>query len=446
VQGKITVGFRGHGKIGTGSAGTVPGSSDVAGIGRKGAGTRDTDGTLVVPSAGLEGKGALPRLTGQGDIAKLLIRSFLRGRELKMNAPGKLDVPSSFGKAISPAILRNPGRLSTEVIEGLGGSAETQGSIARALDWFTKNQEPDGRWDIKKHGGQAGHDVAATSLALLCYYGWGAKHNEPGPYRNTVKKALDWMLKNMKGEGDFCTGHGKNGMYDQGMAAIALCEAYNVTEDERLREPAQQAVNFVVAAQSKSTGGWRYQPRTGSDTSVFGWQYLAIKSAQLAGLEVPEETFEGAHRWLDKVAGGKLGGLYGYTGPGGTRGAMIATGMFCRQLAGVKRSDPRMREGAVWMHMHPISAKAVDWYYLYYAALALYRHQGEYWEEFNEHMKETLTTLQKKTGDDAGSWDPRGSGHAQQMGRVVCTAMGTLSLEVYYRLLPLYGFALWSEE
>jgi hypothetical protein len=234
-------------------------------------------------------------------------------------------------------------------------------------------------------------------------------------------------------------------MYDQGMATIALCEAYGLTKDKRLLEPATQAMQFIVKAQHPQVGGWRYQPRSGADTSVFGWQYMALRSAELAGLPVPKETFEMADKWLDKVAGGKQGGLYGYAGPGGNQGAMIATGMFSRQLAGLPPDDPRMREGAGFMKTHPINVRSVDWYYLYYGTLALYQHQGKIWEDWNTRMKETLTTLQHKTGDQAGSWDPSG-GHGSRMGRAVVTALGTLSLEVYYRILPVYGFRPKTEE
>ena len=44
-----------------------------------------------------------------------------------------------------------------------------------------------------------------------------------------------------------------------------------------------------------------------------------------------------------------------------------------------------------------------------------------------------------KTGKDNGSWNPSSS-MTGDGGRVVSTALATLSLEVYYRLLPMYGF------
>jgi len=329
MQGGVTIGFKKGGRVGTGGPGTIVEAGDLAGgVGSgssRGAKTRDTGGTIVVASAGLEGRGMLPRLRGIGDTAKLMIKSPGRGMKLRVNAPGKLDIPKGWGKGISPHILKYPGKLSTDVVESLGGSAATQGSIGRALDWFTKNQEPDGRWDIKKHGGDAGHDVAATSLALLCYYGWGAKHTEDGPHRDTVTKALKWLVGRMKGAGDFCSGRGGNvGMYDQGMATIALCEAYGLTKDEALRGPAEKALGFILGAQDGKTGGWRYQPRMGSDTSVFGWQYMALHSAKIAGLNVPDSAFAKARKWLDAVGGGKRGGIYGYQKPESKRPAMIA--------------------------------------------------------------------------------------------------------------------------
>lgn len=406
---------------------------------------KDTGGDIIVASGGMEAPGSLPKLTGTGDLIGMMIKSPGTGSELKINAPGKLDVPSSIGATISPDILKNPGKLSLETVEGLGGNAATQGAIARALDWFTKHQEPDGRWDVLKHGGAKDHDIAGTSLALLCYYGWGAKHNEAGPYQATVKRAIDWLVAQQEDTGRL-TGKASNGMYDHGMATIAICEAFGVTKDPALKEPASKAVQFLEKAQDAKAGGWRYSPNSGSDTSVFGWQYMGLKSAELAGIDVSPLVLANADKWLDKVGGGKHGGLYGYTSPGGSQKAMIPTGMFCRQLAKVPPADPRMKEGADFMRMRPITNRNIDYYYLYYGTLALYQHQGKVWEDWNTRMKEVLPEIQEKTGADAGSWAPGGANHGNQMGRVVTTGIATLSLEVYYRILPIYGFRDADEE
>ena len=98
-----------------------------------------------------------------------------------------------------------------------------------------------------------------------------------------------------------------------------------------------------------------------------------------------------------------------------------------------------MPESAQVLKMRKINVKSPDYYYLYYGTLALYQHQGPIWADWNERLKETLPLLQKKNGAEAGSWDV-GSAHAVPGGRVVSTTLATLSLEVYYRLLPMYGF------
>ena len=63
---------------------------------------------------------------------------------------------------------------------------------------------------------------------------------------------------------------------------------------------------------------------------------------------------------------------------------------------------------------------------------------GEDWEIWNEAMKQTLLPMQRSSGSEAGSWDPNGmwGGYG---GRVYSTATAALSLEVYYRYLPVYA-------
>ena len=120
---------------------------------------------------------------------------------------------------------------------------------------------------------------------------------------------------------------------------------------------------------------------------------------------------------------------------------MIATGMFCRQLDLVPPTDQRMMESAQALKLAKLSATRVDYYYLYYGTLALYQHQGPIWTEWNDRLKEIIPTLQDKHGANAGSWPAETAlSHFKSTGRAVTTGISTLSLEVYYRLLPMYGF------
>ena len=60
---------------------------------------------------------------------------------------------------------------------------------------------------------------------------------------------------------------------------------------------------------------------------------------------------------------------------------------------------------------------------------------GQYWKEWNESLKKFLLDSQRKGGCADGSWDAKGA-FSNNGGRVFYTAVGCLSLEVYYRYLP----------
>ena len=84
----------------------------------------------------------------------------------------------------------------------------------------------------------------------------------------------------------------------------------------------------------------------------------------------------------------------------------------------------------------------VDFYYIYYGSLAMFQMGGDYWKGWNELVRDPLLSKQvREPGDNLGSWEPVGGsprGYADGAGRVYSTAMAALSLEVYYRYLPMY--------
>ncbi len=352
--------------------------------------------------------------------------------------PGALESP---GKGLDigglgDMIKKHRGKPSLDVIKQMGGSDGTEKAIGFAIEWLSKNQENDGRWDARKHGANHDYDVGATGLALLCYYGWGARHDRAGKYQNNVIKGINWLLKAQKSNGALAV---RGQMYSHAIATIALCEAYGITRDPKIRPVAQKAIAYTISAQHPTRGGWRYIPGQDSDTSVTGWQFMALHSARMAGLKIPEHSFELARRWFESISGGKDGGLYGYQAPSKISRAMVPTGMFCRQLDLVPPVDPRMVESARFMKKYPMKTEAPDLYYVYYATLALYQHQGPVWDAWNARLKTTLPLIQRKDGAETGSWD-LSSSMAKDGGRVISTTLATLSLEVYYRFLPMYGF------
>lgn len=363
--------------------------------------------------------------------------------------PMPRPVPAPFTFEEMPVIeepyrLRRP-EVRIKVIEDMGGTPETEQAVKDALAWLAAHQSDDGRWDIDGFDEQCGkcggagkignQDVAATALAALAFLGAGHTHMHEGTYRENVKRAVDWLVSQAKDDGDL---RGRGNMYDQGMATIALAEAYGMTKDASLRLVVERAVAFIAAAQNPKTGGWRYYPRLDSDTSVFGWQVMALKSAAMSGLSVPDDVLKSAAKWLDHVSSGRSGGLYAYQAGESPSFAMVAEGMFSRQLLGRKPSHPSMKETAEYLRQRLPGGSETNFYYYYYGTLAMFQHQGPPWEDWNRAMRKVLLPTQAESDARRGSWAPEGQ-WSSEGGRVVQTALATLCLEVYYRYLPLYS-------
>ncbi len=303
-------------------------------------------------------------------------------------------------------------------------------------------------------------DSAATGLALLAFLGAGYTHQE-GPYRTQVEAGLQWLLANQKPDGDlwgYTQGSANTWLYSHAIAAIALCEAYGMTRDAGLRQPAERAIGFIVASQHPSRGGWRYQPREDSDTSVSGWMLMALKSAQMAGLQVPQSSLDLVSRWLDLAkAPGSDGARYVYnpfsqeTGPDfwfhrEPTASMTAEALLMRMYLGWNREHPLLQRGADFLQANSPEPGTPerptrDAYYWYYATQVMFQMAGSHWKSWNSKLRAYLESSQVQEGPLAGSWDPVRpvpDRFAHEGGRLYVTAMHLLMLEVYYRHLPLF--------
>jgi hypothetical protein len=323
-------------------------------------------------------------------------------------------------------------------IKLLGGSDESEQAVNLGLDWLAKSQEENGSWDLQKHQGQTRSFTAGTGLGVLPFLAAGYTHNQDGKYKETVTHAVKRLLEHQKETGELTSDGDAQRMYSHGIAAIALCEAFAMSQDQELKEPAQRALNFIVSAQHKPSGGWRYNPNESADTSVVGWQMMALKSGEMAGLTVPTESYQLVGKWLKSVETTTApGGQFGYVNRGVTP-AMTAEGLLCLQFMGESRNSPRMRFGADFvLKSLPEENQRNTSYYWYYATQVMYHMQGEYWDTWNEKTRELLVKTQHKSGGNAGTWDARDNWE-KSGGRVYATSIKLLMLEVYYRHLPLY--------
>jgi hypothetical protein len=222
-------------------------------------------------------------------------------------------------------------------------------------------------------------------------------------------------------------------MYAHGIASIALCEAYAMTQDKGLYAPAQQAVNYICYAQDPVGGGWRYSPRQRGDTSAVGWQIMALKSGHMAYLQIPPVTVQKAFRYLDGVQANS-GANYGYTDPG-SGAATTAIGLLCRMYLGWKKDNPALQRGVQWLSQ---KGPSNNMYYNYYATQVMRHWEGDEWKKWNAKMRDQLVNSQDQKGHEAGSWGGGGDHGATKGGRLYTTSMSTMVLEVYYRHLPIY--------
>jgi hypothetical protein len=332
-----------------------------------------------------------------------------------------------------------------------GGTPESEAAVQRALAWLVRHQNYDGSWSFDHRfcgdckgacanpGTLPDARVGATAMALLPFLGAGHTHQvdkygEGGKYAQHVQSGLRFLIRSMRHDGGMNEPTGR--MYDHGLASIVLCEAYAMTQDHALLKPAERALAFIVDAQDPVGGGWRYQPQMPGDTSVVGWQLMAIKSGQMAYLRVPQQTIDGVSRFLDFVALDQGAG-YGYVDANYGTEATSAVGLLCRMYLGWKRDHPALTRG-----VQVISAQGpspTNLYFNYYATQVLHHYEGPLWGKWNTTMRDYLVRSQSERGHQAGSWFFDGDKHNRIGGRLYCTALAAMTLEVYYRHMPLYS-------
>ncbi|HEY7275648.1 MAG TPA: hypothetical protein VH594_06770 [Trebonia sp.] len=336
-------------------------------------------------------------------------------------------------------------------VEKFGGTKESEEAVERGLDWLAAHQGRDGGWSVdgfptccnhpKCTGAATVHaDAAATGLALLSFLGAGYTHRS-GKHNEVVGRGLTWLVQHQQPDGRLSLQDEVRPTYGQGIAALALCEAYGMTSDAKLKGAAQKALDWILKSRHAGSGGWRYTPNQAADTSVTGWQVMALRSGEMARLKVNPVAFDGVKRWLASVEGNKpTGGVFGYQTTSPTP-AMTAQGLLALQLMGVRRDDPRMKAGADYLLQYMPRTDGVSpyqtSYYWYHATQVMYHMQGDHWKKWNEKCRDLLVSSQEKKGGASGSWPPVDA-REKTGGRLYATSLRLLMLEVYYRHLPIY--------
>lgn len=351
-------------------------------------------------------------------------------------------------------------------------------STNAALRWFARHQSPAGNWSVAgyqnnctdggprcepgtAHTGSEG-DIACTSLALLCFLGYGHDGVNQSRYRKVVASGLQWLLAQQRPDGSF----GERN-YEHPIAVMAIADALAATNGRLpapFRPAAQKGIDVLLARQNpspdgKTGSGWDYSrpnPRR-DDSSVTGWNIMALKSGYIAGLSTGN-GLAGGKAWLERAwraANPDPGKLTAYDQSGfpytvdpttstTERDHLVGLGATCAAFLGRQRGDV-MLESMVNRIVAKDLPTMVRWpcntYLLYYDTMAMFqatcdvRQSDPRWVAWYQPVTDMLTGSQRRDeGCFDGSWDFQGTQfHGNDTGRLLSTALCCLSLETTER-------------
>ncbi len=119
---------------------------------------------------------------------------------------------------------------------------------------------------------------------------------------------------------------------------------------------------------------------------------------------------------------------------------MTALSTLSKLLCGVKHKDPLLASSVKilaesspqWKEHADGQLGTINFYYWFHGTHALFQQGGAEWKSWNKSMTAALLKSQRTDGEESGSWDPIDD-WGRVAGRVYSTALGALTLEVYYR-------------
>ena len=326
-------------------------------------------------------------------------------------------------------------------------------ALQKGLEWLARNQGPEGNWNS--------NNLGLVGMGALAFLSAGYLPGR-GRYGNTVQRALNYMTRNAKPSGLLNIANAQHDMYNHGLAAFALGQAYGMTNDKALNKVLDKALKLISNTQAED-GGWDYRARRqgrGHDLSLVVMQAKALRGAMDSGLEVSPEVIGSAIqsvRRYYKSRSGKNGltnpkaamleaGQFTYNGGGGTL-AMAAAGVVCLQEFGQygdwrigknldviqaaigKAAKPGSRNGSV---------PCGDAYTLYYVGQALYQVGGKRWRESYPRLRDYLVASQMLSAGESsqdGLW--RGGRVGGVPGDMYGTAVACFVLSMPNRYLPI---------
>lgn len=363
-------------------------------------------------------------------------------------------------KPVAESLVRLPsgGGLSRRTPEGrleygakYGATRESEQAVEAALAWLAAHQRDNGSWSFnlelapcngecrhtKKQGTESPTpSTGATGLALLAFLGAGHTHHHEGPYQETVRRGI-YFLRDIAGEAGAGLDWQQGSMYGHGIAVMALSEALAMTSREQavdadLHRLVSRGASFTCNAQHGS-GSWGYVPGSPGDMTVSAWQVLSLVAAKKNRVDIHTNALSSAKTFVLSTCKDR-DFWFGYKGPPGEE-TTTAIGLALMLYLGQSTEYTPFYNALT--DLADRGPKLSNVYHDYYATLALHHSRHHAWDEWNRKLRDHLVRTQEKKGHEAGSWhfaDPWGD----IGGRLYTTAMCAMTLEVYYRYMPLY--------
>lgn len=337
--------------------------------------------------------------------------------------------PAMAAVLVAGAVLLPPARvLAQDPTLRFGGQipAEVGTVYERGLAWLAAAQASDGTWK----GGNSGSGV--DGICLMAFLASGEDPNY-GQYAPVVRRAIRAIIKSQ----DDTTGYLPNSMYHHGFAMLALAEAYGAVDESLLWEGAKPertlsqsldlAIRCVATSQAKNRwGAWRYSPdASDADTSVTGAVLMGLFACRNAGLEVADETINGAMDYMRRSTGqdGSVAYSGGFGGMGGSMNlsaiaTLVGAVSHSKETEQYKASLKRIKENLE--HRETTYPE----YNRYYMAQALFQGDYEAWQKWNAAKVREVHEMQREDGSIGSS--------------AYSTGMSLLGLALNYRFLPIY--------
>ena len=284
---------------------------------------------------------------------------------------------------------------------------ESELALERGLAWLAKTQGAQGNWES--------NDLGLVGLGALAFLSAGHMPGR-GKYGDNVDRALKFVVKNAKPSGLLNIADAQRDLYNHGLAAFVLGQAYGMTDDPQIGKTLERALKLIANTQCDD-GSWDYRAKRqthGHDLSLSVMQAKALRSAVDSGFEATI--------------------------------AMAACGVVCLQEFG-QYDDWRIPKNLDYMakemsRLSPVKGNGevpFDAYTLYYVGQAIYQAGGPSWRTNYPILRDHLVASQVRKPENPaedGSWRDTRWVHGKQ-GQLYGTAVGCFILAIPNRFLPI---------